>query len=210
MHWKCELLLTCFCTCMNLTEKIIGLLHQPLLVSPASPSSNNMGKLQGIWNLWFSLLFSSLAFQIGYRGGCFLLTIRCGAMVGRKRLISREAAFRWFLQGCPLLVEGKCCVAAKLQTKTNSAAIITLTMCSPKCAAESVSYMTWAAFVISLEMLPRNARSIFSANHWCFLVNREVPSLCCLINLRMYPGFLTSLWPGDQIHTQRGVEGRVN
>lgn len=34
--------------------------------------------------------------------------------------------------------------------------------------------------------------------------------LCCLINLRIYPNFLTSLWPEDQIHTQRWVEGHMN
>lgn len=60
MHWKCELLLMYFCTCMNLTEKIIGLLYQLLLVSPVSPSSNNMDKPEAseiCGFLYYSLLW---------------------------------------------------------------------------------------------------------------------------------------------------------
>lgn len=74
MHWKCELLPACFCTCLNSIKKIIGLLYQPLRVSPmpASSTSSNSAEKPRASKICFSALFSFLVFQIGHRGGCAL------------------------------------------------------------------------------------------------------------------------------------------
>lgn len=80
MHWKCELLPACICTCLNSIKKIIGLLYQPLHVSPVPPSSppSNSAEKPRASEICFSALFSFVVLQIGHRGGCAL----CWAFLG--------------------------------------------------------------------------------------------------------------------------------
>lgn len=148
MHWRCELLPVCFCTCMNLIKKIIGLLYQPLHVSPrppSSPPSNNADKPKASAIRVFRHCSLLPCFRQGTEVPCFLLSVRCAAPVGRKRLMSWASPFGGFPQGCLVPAQGEmpCSSKAPKQNKADrptagSSAFITLVMCSPKCAAENL------------------------------------------------------------------------
>lgn len=148
MRWKHELLPVCFCTCMNLIKKIIGLLYQPLHVSPvppSSPPSNNVDKPKAPGMCVF--LHRSLLprFGRGAEAPCSLWSVRCAAPVGRKRLPSRASPFGGFPQGCPVRARGETPHSSRAPTRNRadrptaeSSAFITPMTCSPKRAAENL------------------------------------------------------------------------